>query len=284
MGKDSSVECVLCVGQGAPVDATTRQIVAAEAPDLIQQLAQLGLDNCFELATTSTAYAQPAIYSATVAGWRRLDGAGFPNFAAGHSLGEYAALVIAGALDTLDGLRLVSLRGRLMQQAAESYAPNGMLAVRAGVDDVEDVLHTVPGITIANDNAARQIVLAGELAGLDRVAQELRARGLRSTRLRVSGAFHHPLMMSVIDEMNHALERVDFDVPKITVMSGLTGRPFENIRTELLAGITSRVRWREVMQRLVDSGVTRFVDVGPGRVLGKLASKIAPNAEHTGLV
>jgi [acyl-carrier-protein] S-malonyltransferase len=281
----SEPTCALCVGQGAPVDATTLQMVTSAVPELVDELSRLGLENCFERATTNTAHAQPAIYCATLAGWRSLDGTAELDFVAGHSLGEYAALVIAGALEPLDGLSLVALRGRLMQQSAERFAPNGMLAVRACVADVEAALEgKAGGVTIANDNGPRQVVLAGELAELDEVAKNLRTQGMRTTRLKVSGAFHHPFMAPAIEEMRGALEGVDFRVPVIPVISGFSARPFADVRRELLAGLTARVRWREVMQYLVDTGARRFVDLGPGEVLASLMAKVAPEAERVGVV
>jgi [acyl-carrier-protein] S-malonyltransferase len=260
----------------------TAEMVAATVPELMGELSLLGFEDCFERAATSTAHAQPAIYCATLAGARRF--VERIGVAAGHSLGEYAALVIAGALDPLDGLRLVALRGRLMQQAAESFAPNGMLAVRACVADVEAVLEgDGSGVMIANDNGPRQVVLSGELSELDYMAERLRAVGMRATRLKVGGAFHHPFMAPAIDEMRSALERVDFRIPAIPVISGFTARPFTNVPDELLAGITARVRWREVLQYLLDTGVKRFVDLGPGKVLANLVAKVAPQAEHVGV-
>jgi [acyl-carrier-protein] S-malonyltransferase len=273
-GEEAST-CILCAGQGTPVNDTTEELVAAEAPELLDELARLEASSCFARAATSTAYAQPAIFCATIANARRHLGSGGAKFAAGHSLGEYSALVIAGALDARTGLRLVALRGDLMQKAARCHAPNGMLAIRAGVDDVAEVLRAMPTVTIANDNGPRQVVLAGELGTLEEAAEQLRARGMRSTRLAVSGAFHHPLMKPAADQMAHALMKVGFGAPRFTVMSGFTARPFENIPEELIASITARVRWREIMHRLLDAGVTRFVDLGPGRVLAGLATKNA---------
>jgi [acyl-carrier-protein] S-malonyltransferase len=280
----SDPTCALCVGQGAPVDATTAESVMATVPMLMDELSRLGLEDCFERAAASTAHAQPAIYCATVASSRRLDGVERISLAAGHSLGEYAALVIAGALEPVDGLRLVALRGRLMQHAAERFAPNGMLAVRAGVTEVEAALDGhAGGVTIANDNGPRQVVLAGDLTELDEIVQRLRARGMRATRLKVSGAFHHPFMAPAVEEMRRALEEVDFRAPAIPVVSGFSAAPFADIACELLAGITSRVRWREVMQYLLDAGAKRFIDLGPGEVLANLAAKVAPDVECVGV-
>jgi trans-AT polyketide synthase/acyltransferase/oxidoreductase domain-containing protein len=151
-----------------------------------------------------------------------------------------------------------------------------MLAVRAGVADVEAALKGhAGGVTIANDNGPRQVVLAGELAELDEVAERLRAQGMRATRLKVSGAFHHPFMAPAIEEMRDALAGVELRAPTIPVISGFTARPFTDVPGELLAGITARVRWREVTQYLLDAGTTRFVDLGPGEVLAKLVAKAA---------
>jgi [acyl-carrier-protein] S-malonyltransferase len=265
----------MCAGQGAPVDHATEELVAVEAPELMDELARLGASDCFRGAATSTACAQPAIFCATIANARRQLGSGRAEFAAGHSLGEYSALVLAGALDARTGLRLVTLRGHLMEKAARCHAPSGMLAVRAGADDVAPMLRELPTVSIANDNGPRQVVLAGELKTLDEAAQRLRAQGVRSTRLAVAGAFHHPLMKPATGQMAFALRETGFRAPRFTVMSGFTARPFEDIPDELAAGITARVRWREIMQRLLDAGVNRFVDLGPGRGLTGIARKCA---------
>jgi [acyl-carrier-protein] S-malonyltransferase len=265
----------MCAGQGAPVNRATEGLVAVEAPELLDELVRLGAKDCFRWAATSTAYAQPAIFCATIANARRQLGSGSAEFAAGHSLGEYSALVMAGALDARTGLRLVTLRGRLMRDAARCRAPGGMLAVRAGAEDVAAVLRELTTVCIANDNGPRQVVLAGELRTLDQAAERLREQGVHSTRLAVAGAFHHPSMKPAADQMASALREVGFGAPRFTVMSGLTARPFESIPDELAAGIIARVRWRETMQRLLDAGVSRFVDLGPGRVLAGMARKCA---------
>jgi [acyl-carrier-protein] S-malonyltransferase len=263
----------MCAGQGAHVDGASEALVAAEAPELLEELARLGASDCFQHAETSTACAQPAIFCTTVASARRYLRADTSDFAAGHSLGEYSALVTAGALDPLVGLRLVVLRGHLMQKAAERGAPNGMLAARAGVADVANVLSEMSSVAIANDNGPHQVVLAGELTALAEAAAMLRARRIRSTPLAVTGAFHHPLMNTVAERMAPAIATVEFGKPLFTVMSGLTARPFANIPVELLAAITARVRWREIMRWLLNAGVTRYVDLGPSRVLAVLAAK-----------
>jgi [acyl-carrier-protein] S-malonyltransferase len=269
----------MCAGQGVPIDDSTEALVATEAPELLEELARLGARGCFRRAQASTACAQPAIFCATVANARRYLRADGSEFAAGHSLGEYSALVAAGALDPLAGLRLVVLRGRLMQRTAERCAPNGMLVVRAGAADVAEALREMPTVAIANDNGPRQVVLAGELTTLGEAAKMLRTRYIRSTWLTVTGAFHHPLMRPVAEHIAPAIASVEFGKPRFTVMSGLTARPFENVPNELLAAITATVRWREIMHWLLDAGVTRFVDLGPGRVLAGLATKIAKKHE-----
>jgi malonyl CoA-acyl carrier protein transacylase len=261
----------MCAGQGAPVGRAAEALVFAEASDLMDELARLGLSDCFQRAARSTACAQPAIFCVTVAKARRHLQFGMPQFAAGHSLGEYSALVTAGALDALTGLRLVVRRGSLMQKAVRSCLPSGMLAVRASASDVAEVLRDLPALTIANDNGPRQVVIAGELRALDKAAKKLRALRMHHTRLMVSGAFHHPIMTPALACMASALREVEFGNPLFTVMSGLTARPFENIPEELLAGIITRVRWRETMRWLLDAGATRFVDLGPGHALARLA-------------
>ena len=243
-------------------------------------VSEVGCDP-FSRVEESTRYAQPAIYCASVA----CLAAGVPaaDWMAGHSLGEFAALVAAGSMSSDDGLRLVALRGRLMDEA-----PGGsgrMLAVR-GPDAWEMAVEVAfeTGTYPANHNSPTQVVLAGvESAVLDaqRVA---RGRGLRASVLPVRGAFHTPLMESAREPFAAALASVHVGVPRVPVISGATAMPFDDVRAGLVDALTAPVRWSDVLQTLADRGAGRFVEVGPGEVLSGLVRKtLGPEVEATAI-
>ena len=261
---------VLFPGQGSHT-ATMRDLVAELRPDLLAPVAEACGGDPFERLDEGTRYQQPAILCASLAGWERARHER-PAVLAGHSLGEYAALVAAGALGERDAIEIVALRGRAMDDAARAGAPGGMLAVRSGGDPVTDVARRAR-VRVANENAPNQTVLSGPVAALDAAAAELRERGIRSLRLPVSGAFHSPAMVSAAAELGDALTRVSFARPEVPVISCLTAAPFEDPRDELVAGLTRPVRWRSVLDALGRRGVVRFVEAGPGAVLTKLVSR-----------
>src|SRR5205823_3234334 len=193
---------------------------------------------------------------------------------AGHSLGEFAALVAAGALSERDGLTLVALRGSLMQRATGG----GMMAVGASVDTAVELAERF-GLTLANDNSPEQVVLSGDATAVDAACNRAKVEGLRAARLRVSGAFHSPAMSTAAPELEQALNAVELNEPSVPVFSGVTAAPFDDIRTRLVEGLTSPVRWREVVLALGERGVTHFLEVGPGRVLTGLVRKTLDDVE-----
>jgi [acyl-carrier-protein] S-malonyltransferase len=238
-------------------------------PDLLQLCQEeLGLDP-FELVADGTHMAQPAIYCASLAGWSLLEGTSV-DLMAGHSLGEFAALVAAGAMSERDGLRLVALRGRLMHRAKNG----GMMAVGTDVETASEFAERY-GLHLANDNSPGQVVLSGDAEKVDTATENAKAEGLRATRLRVSGAFHSPAMAPAAPELQAALDEVEIGEPSVPVYSGVTTRPFEPdaIRARLVDGLTNPVRWREIAIALQDAGATRFIEVGPGKVLTGLVRK-----------
>src|SRR3954447_26253002 len=176
---------VLFPGQGSQT-SDMRDTVARLRPDLYEfALDEVGND-LFDRASENTEFAQPAIYCASLAGWSRFEGER-PYAMAGHSLGEFAALAAAGALDDATGLRLVALRGRLMQRVAERTGEGGMLAVGTRIDDAGELAERF-GLTVANDNSPEQVVLSGSADALERAAELASDRGARARRLRVAGA------------------------------------------------------------------------------------------------
>lgn len=254
-------------GQGSQTP-DMRSVVERLRPDLLELCRQeLRLDP-FERVSEGTHMAQPAIYCASLAGWSLLEDANV-ELMAGHSLGEFAALVAAGAMSERDGLRLVALRGRLMQQVTGG----GMMAVGAPVETAADLAERF-GLTLANDNSPEQVVLSGDAAAVDAACAGAKVEGLRAARLRVSGAFHSPAMAAAAPELEAALDATPLNEPRVPVYSGVTAAAFEDdIRARLVQGLTSPVRWREILIALRDRGATRFLEVGPGRVLTGLVRK-----------
>jgi [acyl-carrier-protein] S-malonyltransferase len=272
---------VLFPGQGSQTP-DMRESVLAAAPDLLEQvIAAVGSDP-FTQIDQGTAYAQPAIFCASLAGWRTLDPSereGAEHFA-GHSLGELGALVAAGWLTPADGLALVTLRGRLMQEAGERAGAGGMIAI-LGRDAAERApdLAAEQGLAVANDNSPQQVVLSGPRALLGDAVTAAEAAGLRAMILPVTGAFHSPMMESAVPRFRAALAQVEVQPGRGTVISAVTAEPFDDIRERLLEALTRPVRWREVVLALHARGVDRFLEVGPGRVLNGLAKRTVRDVE-----
>jgi [acyl-carrier-protein] S-malonyltransferase len=266
---------LLFPGQGSQT-SSMRELVGVEAPELLAELIERIGEDPFPRVAESTAYAQPAIYCASIAGLRRMRPE-IPAAYAGHSMGEITALAAAGALSVEEGLRLVIVRASAMAAAA-SQMGGGMLALLKG--DLPQVaeLAGAHGATVANDNAPGQIVASGPIAALDALAADARGHGLRVMRLDVVGAFHSPAMAPALERFRAALESVEFTEPPAPVYSGLTARPFDNVREELLASLVSCVRWRETMVALHRAGADDFVDLGPGEVLARLVARNVPGA------
>jgi [acyl-carrier-protein] S-malonyltransferase len=268
---------VLFPGQGTHLPGMRAQVQRFR-PDLVLLARAAVGDDPFERAAESTRFAQPAIYCAALAGWRRLRNLFQPDVMAGHSLGEIPALVAAGALSAEDGLNLVAGRGRLMERAAAQAGPGGMMAVRTADRAELGALATDAGLTVANDNAPEQVVLSGPDEALRRVERVFRARGVRSQRLDIRGAFHTPAMESVLPQYRELLSAIEIRTPAMPVYSCVTGAEFDDVRERLAQSLVKPVRWLDVMRALRARGVTRFVETGPGRVLTGLIQKTLPDA------
>jgi len=248
---------------------------------------------CFDgpaAALNDTLNTQPAIVTASIAAYRVLQKhqPEDPVFVAGHSMGEFSALVAAEAISFQDGLSLVRERGRLMKQAGEEQ-PGGMLAVlgldRQPVEKACAIARERTGtyVGVANDNCPGQIVVSGKLEALEQaasIAQELGAR--RVKRLQVSIAAHTPLMTPAAQAFRRHLDATSVGKPRVPVVANATAGPLTEppaIRDALAAQLTSPVRWTESVAWMVAQGVDRFVEVGPGKVLTGLVRRIAPEAE-----
>ncbi|HEU4658640.1 MAG TPA: ACP S-malonyltransferase [Capillimicrobium sp.] len=258
---------ILFPGQGSQTDGMDEGL--RDDPLMVRGLELLGFDP-FARLSEGTRYQQPAIFLCSVVAWER-SGIAAPVAAAGHSLGEYAALVAAGAIDFDAAVRLVALRGDAMARAGE--APGGagsMVAVLGEDDDAVREAALEHGLTVANDNAPGQIVLSGPVAAVEAVD----AGPLRTRRLDVSGAFHSPLMAPAAEELAAALEEVEIREPRFPVLSNGTAAPFADIRAELVENLLSPVRWRETVLALRELGADDFAELGPGRVLSGLVKRI----------
>jgi malonyl CoA-acyl carrier protein transacylase len=256
-----------------------RDLVADLRPDLLEQVAEIVGEDPFAKADEGTNYAQPAIFCASLAGWESL-GRPDGDFMAGHSLGELAALVAAGALQERDGLELVSLRGRLMQESGEKAGDGGMLAlVGKGAADHAAELADGHGLSVANDNSPQQVVLSGARGALPGAAAAAEELGLRAIDLPVSGAFHSPMMRDAVPEFEKAVKNVKISEPRVKVLSAVTAAPFDDIAAQLTAALTNPVRWRETLLALHELGAERFVEVGPGRVLTGLVKRTLRDVE-----
>lgn len=269
-------------GQGSQT-AEMREEVAAARPDLLALALEVVGDDPFARVDDGTMYAQPAIYCASVVGFERLRDAGATAGAtayAGHSLGEVAALVAAGALSAEDGLRLVATRGRLMQESGERAGDGSMLALLGtGAAERAPAVAQASGLTVANDNAPNQVVLSGAKDAFEAAGEAARAAGLRAVPLPVTGAFHSPAMAGARPELEAALAQIDFAAPAVTVVSSITVAPFDDVRARLADALTMPVRWRETLLALRAQGVERFVETGPGKVLTGLVKRTVPDAE-----
>jgi [acyl-carrier-protein] S-malonyltransferase len=243
---------------------------------------------CFEgpeERLVETEHAQPAILTASVAAYRVLEEtAGLrPAAVAGHSLGEWSALVVAGALSLGDAVAGVRERGRLMQRAVP--VGEGAMAAVLGLDaDAVGALCAEAGrgevVVPANLNGGGQVVVAGHAGAVDRLVALVAARGARAQRLSVSGPFHSPLMAPAADGVARFLGSVHLRAPRVPVVTSVDARPIrtaDEIPDLLVRQLTAPVRWEETVRCLAGLGATLALETGPGRVLSGLARRIAPS-------
>lgn len=206
-----------------------------------------------------------------------------PDAVAGHSLGEFSALVVAGVLSFEDGLRLVAGRAMAMQKCCEECA-GGMAAILGLEDDVvEQVCAEVEGVVVAaNYNCPGQLVISGENGAVDEACEKLKAAGARrALRLPVGGAFHSPLMEAAREELEQAIAAVEFRNPACPVYQNVDALPQQDaevIKQNLIAQLTSPVRWTQIVRNMLADGVGEFTELGPGNVLQGLVKKVDANA------
>jgi [acyl-carrier-protein] S-malonyltransferase len=268
-------------------------IFAAADDALGEPISELAWEGPGE-ALDRTENAQPALLATSIAylaGLRERQGGDVqPGFAAGHSMGQYSALVAAGALSLADGVRLVRERGRLMQASGEGR--DGAMAAIIGLDDArlpelvaEASANGVFGV--ANRNAPGQVVVSGERRAVEAAAEIAKRLGERKTIvLPVSVAAHSPLMAEAADGMRAILSDVRFADPVVPLLANADARPLttgDACRAELVEHLTTGVDWVRAVETMAAAGVTTFVEVGPGRVLTGLVKRILPDAEAVAL-
>ena len=287
------------VGMGvalADAFASAREVYA-EIDDALGQKLALLMREGPEDQLTLTENAQPALMAVSLAAVRVLKvefdiDVSRAALVAGHSLGEYSALCAAGALTLADTARLLKLRGQAMQRAV----PVGQGAMASLIGPKTDLAlaeaaakagSEVGVCVVANDNNAGNIVISGDKAAVDRAIEKAKELGARAIPLNVSAPFHCPLMQRAADEMAEALSGATLLGPRVPVVANVTARPEtdpETLRRLLVEQVTGRVRWRESMEWMAgDGGITRFAEIGSGKVLTGMAKRIAPDAESMAL-
>lgn len=237
-------------------------------------------------ALATTAFVQPALLACDVAAFRVLLAEGLDDIigVAGHSLGEFAALVAADAIGLADGLSLVVIRGAAMQLAGEER-PGAMSALLGlGADDAATLCEDVRGqdvLVVANENSPAQTVASGSVAAIERLEAAAKERKVRAIRLPVAGAFHSELMRPAVEPVREALDRIEVRDPAIPVAENVTGELVTDggrLRELLERQVVSPVRWETGIRALASAGATTFLEAGAGDVLTKLMKRIEPSA------
>lgn len=232
-----------------------------------------------------TRITQPAIFLHSVIAAKCLGDDFKPDMVAGHSLGEFSALVANGTLDFEDGLKLVYSRAMAMQEACE-LKPSTMAAV-LGLEDqkVEEICASITsGVVVpANYNCPGQLVISGDIDAINEACEKLKAAGAkRALVLQVGGAFHSPLMKPAEDKLATAIENTNFKTPTCPVYQNVSAEPESDpaaIKSNLLKQLTAPVKWTQCVQSMVRDGANNFSEIGPGKVLQGLVKKIAPTSE-----
>lgn len=234
-----------------------------------------------------TKVTQPAVFLHSVILARTLGDDFKPDMTAGHSLGEFSALVAAGALSFEEGLKLVSARAHAMQKACEAE-PSTMAAVLALPDEkVEEICSAIEGVVApANYNCPGQVVISGAVEAVDAACVKMKEAGAkRALRLKVGGAFHSPLMQPAQEELAEAIAEAKFNTPVCPVYQNVDGKPHtdpEEIKANLIKQLTAPVRWTQDVLAMVADGADEFIELGPGNVLQGLVKKINSNVAVSG--
>ena len=234
---------------------------------------------------------QPAVFLHSVITAICLGDEFAPDMVAGHSLGEFSALVAAGAISFEDGVKLVAARANAMQKACE--ANPGLMAAIIGLPDekVEEVCSQISAegevVVAANYNCPGQLVISGTVDAINKACEALKAAGAkRALPLKVGGAFHSPLMQPAKDELQAAIEQTVFSAPKCPVYQNVDGKPHtdaEEIKANLIAQLTSSVRWTSSVQNMIADGADDFIECGPGKALQGMIGRIDKNVKVAGI-
>jgi len=231
-----------------------------------------------------TEITQPAIFTVSVAAFDRLQTTDHrPQAVAGHSLGEYSALFAAGVISFEDGVKIVHLRGKFMQEAVP-LGKGAMAAVLGGErKTIEDICRQIGNVWPANFNAPGQIVISGTKEGVEKAGERLKAAGAKKIiPLPVSAPFHCPLMQPAADRLSRELDKISFKDAAFPVYSNVTARPVTNgaeIKKLLIKQVTAPVLWEGTVKNMVADGISKMIEVGPGKVLTGLIKKIDPQLE-----
>ena len=243
-----------------------------------------------EDALATTEFVQPALLACDVAAFRVLEaeGLGEPHApiagVAGHSLGEFAALVASGAMDLGDALELVVVRGAAMQRAGEDRPGTMSALLGIGTDDAQalcDEARADDELVVANQNSPVQVVISGSVAAIERAESLAKERKIRAIRLHVAGAFHSELMRPAVAPILEVLARIEVRAPRFPIAENVTGALVSDaavLRELVGVQVVSPVRWEPGVRALEAAGATRFLEAGPGDVLTKLAKRIVPEA------
>jgi len=280
-------------GQGAQFSGMGLDLYenSAEAQELFEKANDILGFNITDIMFEGTAeqlketkVTQPAIFLHSVILAKTLGDDFKPEMVAGHSLGEFSALVAAGALSFEDGLKLVSQRALAMQKACEA-TPSTMAAV-LGLEDavVEKVCNDIDGVVVAaNYNCPGQLVISGEVEAINKACEALKEAGARRALvLPVGGAFHSPMMEPAREELAAAIENTTFNKPNCPIYQNVTASAItdeNDIKANLISQLTAPVRWTQSVQQMIADGASLFTEVGPGKVLQGLVKKIDRNAE-----
>ncbi|MDF3077853.1 MAG: (Acyl-carrier-protein) S-malonyltransferase [Sphingobacteriaceae bacterium] len=280
-------------GQGAQFPGMGKDLYeqSSEAKELFERANEiLGfritdvMFNGTEEDLKQTNVTQPAIFLHSVILAKTLGSDFEPDMVAGHSLGEFSALVAAGALSFEDGLRLVAARANAMQKACE-IQPSTMAAI-LGLDDysVEYVCEMIAEVVVpANYNCPGQLVISGSIEGIDKACAMLTERGAkRALKLNVGGAFHSPLMEAARVELEDAINKTEFKEPVCPIYQNINAKPYRDvasIKQNLIFQLTGAVRWTQTVENMIHDGATSFTEVGPGNVLQGLVKKVNRSME-----
>lgn len=229
-----------------------------------------------------TKVTQPAIFIHSVALAMFMAEEHKPDMMAGHSLGEFSAMVASKAISLDTGIRLVKLRAEAMQRACDATEGTMAAVLKLTDEQVEEVCSKIDGVGPANYNSPGQLVISGKREAVQEAAEELKKIGGRAVVLRVAGAFHSDLMKPAYDELAEAIDAAEFSEPFCPVYQNATAeatRDPEKIRKNLREHIISPVRWTETIENMIDAGANHFQEIGPGKILQGLVKKINPEVE-----